>query len=371
MQRPLQKPLVTGAIAAGLTVSAVVPAVALIYGTGASLPDLVYGAWCQQSRICSYTGSGSGQGITNFINKIQTFEATDTPLNGTQLKELAGARGGVTPLYFPTFLAAVAIPVHINGVGRLNLDGKVLGDIFDGKLTTWNNVEVTSLNPKAHLPKAPIIACVRADSAGTSYQFSLFLDKTNTGFRTSVGGPTGTPNWKAPHRLGGVKNTGVANCVQSNNDSIGYVDLSSAEEAGLGRSLAAIGQSYYVTKTVTERKGGTTIKVTKKVAAERFILPSIATIEKDVPKTITLHGAALQDELAASAIPGAYPITITTYVLAYSSYKAAGDGSALAGVKQFLNYAYGTGQGELTPYSAAPLPKTLLAAAKAQEKLLH
>ena len=56
--------------------------------------------------------------------------------------------------------------------------------------------------------------------------------------------------------------------------------------------------------------------------------------------------AALQLALRGASNQGAYPITITSFVLAYGNYKNShlhSGAAKLAGVKAFLNYAYRTG----------------------------
>jgi phosphate transport system substrate-binding protein len=79
-----------------------------------------------------------------------------------------------------------------------------------------------------------------------------------------------------------------------------------------------------------------------------------------VPKT-------LQASLLNSTAAGAYPITITTFVLAYSNYQQAGESKSLAPTKSFLNYAFGsTAQNALTALGNAPLPASILSAAKSQ-----
>ena len=60
----------------------------------------------------------------------------------------------------------------------------------------------------------------------------------------------------------GARNPGVAACVKSNKNSVGYVDISDARDAGLTQFFARIG------KTETVKKKG------KRVRVARYILPS-------------------------------------------------------------------------------------------------
>lgn len=104
----------------------------------------------------------------------------------------------------------------------------------------------------------------------------------------------------------------------------------------------------------------------KRVKAVKYILPStgagakagnLRTIKPDL--TVSLTG---------SPAKGAYPITTTTWILAYSNYAAAGKSkTSRDDVKKVLNYVYSSAaQGGLKDLRFAPLSPALLAAGKAQ-----
>ena len=77
----------------------------------------------------------------------------------------------------------------------------------------------------------------------------------------------------------------------------------------------------------------------KRVRVTRYILPSIGSGAKAGNlKTIKPD---LTVSLTASPAPGAYPITTTTWILAYSNYAAAGKSSTSRDdVKKVLNFVY-------------------------------
>ena len=60
--------------------------------------------------------------------------------------------------------------VNIPGVtpGPDALTGEVLGDIYLGKVTKWNDPAITALNPGVKLPDAAIAVVRRADGSGTT-----------------------------------------------------------------------------------------------------------------------------------------------------------------------------------------------------------
>ena len=63
-------------------------------------------------------------------------------------------------------------------VGRksgIKLDGTTLADIFLGKIKTWNDPAIKSLNPGLSLPSTNITVVHRSDSSGTTKAFTTFL----------------------------------------------------------------------------------------------------------------------------------------------------------------------------------------------------
>jgi phosphate transport system substrate-binding protein len=119
--------------------------------------------------------------------------------------------GGVVPV------------VNIKGIaaGQLRLSGPVLGDIYLGKITRWNDAAIQALNPGLPLPDAAIAPVRRADGSGTSFIFTNYLSKVNAEWKAKVGEGTAV-NW--PTGAGGKGNEGVAAFVGRLPNSIGYVE---------------------------------------------------------------------------------------------------------------------------------------------------
>ena len=61
-------------------------------------------------------------------------------------------------IQFPTVIGGVVPVVNIKGItpGQIKLTGQVLGDIYLGKITKWNDPALTALNPGVPLPDAAI-----------------------------------------------------------------------------------------------------------------------------------------------------------------------------------------------------------------------
>jgi phosphate transport system substrate-binding protein len=364
----------TAAIVGGALFATAATALAETKGSGASFPRLAYQTWCQESGgLCSYTSKGSTGGINDFIGGVVDFGASDAPLSDAQRADLASKRGGAGVLYFPTLLGAVTIPTNMAGQpGALQIRAKTLGRIFAGEITTWNDPAIVgdnATNPRTKgfkFPAQPIVVCVRQDGSGTSFAFSSFLSKASAPFKAKVG-VSQLPAWTAPQVVKAPGNVGVASCVTQNSGSIGYVDLGDARNAGLGKNLAAVGKSEVIRVKRKVRGKVRTVSIrrlTYKPPSVPAIIRAGNVTAKQIPSSLLL-------DLSLSPAIGAYPIVTTTWVLAYTDFNQAGKGASLAGVKSVLNYFYSTGaQARLSQLGFAPLPATILAAAKKQMTLL-
>ena len=126
--------------------------------------------------------------------------------------------------------------VNIAGIapGQIKLTGQVLGDIFLGKITKWNDPALTALNPGVPLPDAAIAVVRRADGSGTSFIFTNYLSKVNAEWQSKVGEGTAV-NW--PTGAGGKGNEGVAAFVGRLPNSIGYLEYAYVKQNKLTYAL--------------------------------------------------------------------------------------------------------------------------------------
>lgn len=192
-----------------------------VTGAGATFPAPLYSKWADSYHKATgarmnYQSVGSGAGLNQIRAKTVDFGASDMPLKDDQL-----AKDGL--VQFPTVIGGVVPVVNIKGItaGQIKLTGQVLGDIYLGKITKWNDAALTSLNPDVPLPDAAISVVRRADGSGTSFIFTNYLSKVNAEWQSKVGEGTAV-NW--PTGAGGKGNEGVAAFVTRLPNSIGYVE---------------------------------------------------------------------------------------------------------------------------------------------------
>ncbi|MDF1483812.1 phosphate ABC transporter substrate-binding protein PstS [Ramlibacter sp. H39-3-26] len=197
-------------------------------GAGATFPAPLYAKWASEYNKATgikinYQSVGSGAGIKQIQAKTVDFGASDAPLKDEELK----AKGLVQ---FPAVIGGIVPVVNIKGIasGQLKLTGQVLGDIYLGKITNWNDPAIKALNPTLSLPDALIAVVRRADGSGTTFGFTNYLSKVNAEWKAKVGEGTAV-NW--PTGAGGKGNEGVSAFVNRLPDSIGYVEYAYAKQS--------------------------------------------------------------------------------------------------------------------------------------------
>jgi phosphate transport system substrate-binding protein len=294
--------------------------------------EAVIGAFKQKEPAVTinYSGGGSGKGRQDFTDGVVQWAGTDGLYKDTDPQPPAGEW-----YYFPTVAGPITVSYNLDGVKGLKLDADTIAKIFQAEITTWDDPAIAALNPKADLPSEAITVAHRADSSGTTENFTKYLAAAAPTVWTLGSGST--VSWPS-NTQAGQGNSGVAQIVQSTDGAIGYVDFSDAKAAGL--SFASV-----------------------KNKAGKYVKPSIKSTEAAV------DGATIEKNLTYSPLdsPGkkAYPIASPTWILANKSYSDAAVAKAMKG---FLNFIYGDGQEIAPSVDYAPLPEQLLKDAKAQVK---
>src|SRR3982750_276072 len=118
-----------------------------VTGAGASFPAPLYSKWAADYNKATgvkinYQSVGSGAGIKQIEAKTVDFGASDAPLKDEELK-------AKNLVQFPTVIGGVVPVVNIKGIapGQMKLNGQLLGDIYLGKITNWNDAAIKALNP--------------------------------------------------------------------------------------------------------------------------------------------------------------------------------------------------------------------------------
>jgi phosphate transport system substrate-binding protein len=304
-----------------------------INGAGATFPYPIYSKWFSEYNKLhpnvqiNYQSIGSGGGIRQLTAQTVFFGATDGPMTSDQILAAPSLI-----LHFPTVLGGVVPIYNIPGVSaEVRFPGRVLADIFMGKITRWNDPAIRAANPGVNLPNDEITVVHRSDGSGTSYIFCDFLSKVSPDWRKTVGVATSV-NW--PAGVGAKGNEGVAGLVKQSPASIGYVELIYALQNKISYGPVQNQAGEYVrasTETVTNAAA----------AAGGKAMPA------DFRVSIT-------------NAPGknVYPISSFTWLLFYEHPK---DKATAKTMVDFLRWALTDGQKFAPELGYAPLPQPVVA----------
>jgi phosphate transport system substrate-binding protein len=323
--------LAAAALAAGAGAR---PTAETINGAGATFPAPLIAVWQQQYKggTVNYNPIGSGGGIAAITSRTVDFGASDAPLSPDQFTACNGC------VQMPWVLSATAVLYNLPGVkNNLHLSGKVIADIYLGKISKWNDARITKLNKGVTLPDKDITPVYRSDSSGTTFNFTDYLSESSPDFRNKIGRSTSV-NW--PKGVGGRGSSGLAGIVTRTEGAIGYADVAYALKNKI--QFAA----------VQNRSG-------------KYALPGIrgikAAAESD-KKFDSTNALSIVNPPRGKKYANAYPICTYSYViLPLKSDKATA-------LKQFVTWAITDGQAFGPKLLFVPLPSYVLVRDKAQLK---
>jgi phosphate transport system substrate-binding protein len=214
-----------------------------ITGAGATFPYPIYAKWADAYKkstnvSLNYQSIGSGGGIKQITAKTVDFGASDMPMKPEDLE-----KNGL--MQFPAIMGGVVPVYNLKGVksGDIKLTGKLVADMYLGKITKWNDPAIAALNKGVNLPDQAISPVYRSDGSGTTFIFANYLSKVSPEWRDKVGEGTSV---KFPAGVGGKGNEGVANYVGRIDGSIGYVEYAYAKQNKLAVAQLANKDGTYV-----------------------------------------------------------------------------------------------------------------------------
>lgn len=308
-------------------------------GAGATFPYPIYRKWfsdyaAQTGVKINYQSIGSGGGIRQLSDQTVDFGASDSPMKDD---EIAKAKGGPV-MHIPTVLGAVVMTYNVPSVTQpLKLSGQAIADIYQGRITKWNDPRIATLNPGAKLPLSDILVVHRSDGSGTTFIFSDYL-------------ATVSPQWaKAPGRgkelqwpvgIGAKGNEGVAGQVKQTPNSIGYVELAYAKQNNMPYAHV-------------------------RNAAGTFVEPTVQSVTAAAQGAMAKLPPTTDYRVSIVNAPGAlaYPISSFTWLLVYRNPT---DTAKARKLNDFLRWALTEGEQSAAALDYAPLPAALSERLKAR-----
>jgi len=316
-------------LAVSFALCTVAQAATEVTGAGSTFVYPILSKWSsaynQQTGVqVNYQSIGSGGGIAQIKAGTVDFGASDMPMKVEDLASLGMGQ-------FPSVIGGVVPVVHINGIqpGALKFTGPLLADIFLGKVTKWNDPEITALNPGLKLPDAKITVVHRSDGSGTTFNWVNYLSKVSPEWKTKVGEGTSVA-W--PTGLGGKGNEGVAAYVKQVPNAIGYVEYAYVMQNKMSYGL------------VKNRAG-------------KFVAPNAESFQAAAATADWVHANDFDLVMTDAPGPDAYPVTATTFIIMYKQPKNA---ERSAAVRAFFKWSLEHGQPQANALDYVPLPPDLV-----------
>jgi phosphate transport system substrate-binding protein len=311
-------------------------------GAGSSAQDSAMKAWragfqTDNAKVTvNYDPSGSGAGVASFTSGAVDFAGSDAALDPAAGEvDAAKKRCGANALEVPDYVSPIAVAFNVEGVDSLKLSAKTISEIFDGKITKWDDAAIKADNPEAKLPDTKITPVHRSDESGTTKNFTDYLAQAGEGAWSYPADKV----WPIKSGEAANQTSGMIAAIKAGDGSIGYADESQVGDLSVA-----------------------SIKV-----GDAFVAPSADGAAKaleasPVDDTRTEGDLAIKVDRTTTEA-GAYPLMLTSYLIACPTY----DGDKADLVKSFLKYVVSSEgqQAAADNAGSAPLPSTLQQ--KAQE----
>jgi phosphate transport system substrate-binding protein len=298
-------------------------------GAGATFPAPLYDAWgtayaLQSGVEVAYEAVGSGRGLDRLRAGKVDFGASDAPLTADELRSEGLQQ-------FPVVVGGVVPVMNVTGIppGRLKMTGRVLADVYLGKIRRWNEAPIAALNPDIRLPSAHITVVHRSDSSGSSMLWTDYLSRSSERWRSEVGTSL-TPKW--PTGVAASGNDGVASYVERTRFALGYVEFYYARSHGLSDIAVQNRDGRFV------RAGPEAFRSAAN-AVEWGSVESMGQLPTDAPG------------------PESWPITGASFILVRAE---AGTREKTREVLRFFDWALHEGEPTVYRLEYVPVPQTVL-----------
>lgn len=305
-------------------------------GVGASSQQAAMTTWQERfkkensSAQVQYSPDGSGAGRTAFLSGSADFAGSDAALKEEELAKAKKRCGEGGALDIPVYVSPIVISFNLPGVKTLNLDGKTIAKIFQGKITTWDDEAIASHNKGTKLPATKITVIHRSDDSGTTENFTDYLHEDSEGTWPQAANGTWPSQYSGESAKG---STGVVSSTKSTEGAITYADASAVGD--LGKVKVKSGDQYVENSSEAAARA---VGAAKKVAGRA---------DRDL---------ALKIDRGAQN--GSYPVILVSYHVVCSEYK---DQKKADMVKAF-EHSVISEDGQKAAHDAAgsaPLPESL------------
>ena len=369
-----------GAVPAGASPS--------MQSTGSSFASVAIQQWVGQSATLyglniNWQVSSSVVGLNNFGQSQIDFAASDIPYSAQQSTYYPNQ----PYQYMPDVAGGLAFMFNLNGVNGqqitdLNLNPSLIGQIFLGEITKWNDPQIVQANPQLgpDLPPSNIIPVYRSDASGENYLLTDYLlhqdnadiDTAQHAFQSgNPGQPTATwptPSANAHYDINKYKgwNLGYPVGESGSDNAANYVSALSSQGSITYVETAFAKEHHFPVASLLNISGATVQPTSLNVATAL----EAAQLHTDLTQDLT--------NVYVNNQPNAYPLSAYSYIVSpCSPGLAAGQQKSCAGgpgatspfapakgaaLGQFVNFLACQGQEKMAELGYSPLPPVLVSA---------
>jgi phosphate transport system substrate-binding protein len=296
---------------------------------GASFPAPLYQRWFQDFNQINpkvqinYQSVGSGAGVEQFTKGTVDFGASDTGMKDEEIAKVPADKGVIL---LPMTAGSIVIGYNLPDVADLKLPRDVYTEIFQGKITKWNDPKIAAANPGVNLPDQAITVVHRSDGSGTTAVFTKHLSAISPDWKSTVGDGK-TVQW--PTGVGAKGNEGVTAQILQTAGAIGYIEYGYAKNNNV--KFASL-----------QNKAGTFVVPNDQSAAD-----ALATVP--LPENLRV---SIEDPEGAQS----YPIVTYTWMLVP---KTVADANKAKAIEAMVEYGLNEGQKVSSELGYVPLPQNV------------
>jgi phosphate transport system substrate-binding protein len=285
-------------------------------------------------------GTGSGKGISEASAGTVNIGASDAYLSSGDLVQNPAL------LNIPLAISAQQVNYHVPGLSQgvhLKLNGSVLAQMYEGKITSWNDPAIRRLNPGVAIPGIPVVPLHRSDTSGDTFLFSSYLSTQSSDWDSTYGYGTSVAWPAVPGSAAAKGNSGMVAACKNTVGCVTYIGISFQKEAQndqLGEAQLAntLGQ---------------------------WELPTPTSISTAVSSFVSFTPTSETISMVDGPASGGYPIVNYEYAIVSVKQRSA---ATARDIKAFLHWMITTGNSSqyLDAVQFQPLPPSVVQLCDAQ-----
>ncbi len=302
-------------------------------GAGSSAQQAAQEAWIatmendNSGLTISYDPIGSGGGRDQFIAGGVDFAGSDAAFDEDELPKATKRCGPGELIQVPNYISPIAVLYNLEGVDDLQLSPEVIAQIFNQKITQWNDPAIAADNPGVDLPDTRIVPVNRSDDSGTTENFTDYLSQAAPKDWTHPVDDT----WPVKGGEAASQTSGMVQAVQAGDGTIGYADDSQAGELGVAK--IKVGNTYVAPSAEGAAKDLELSKLDPALSQGKYVLAYA------VDRT--------------STDPSTYPILLVSYLVGCTQYDSA---ETATNIKGYFGYVLSEEGQQIAAQNAGSAP---------------